>query len=147
MAKFKVPGLKGASGNMGGGAYKPGKYILDIEEVRIEPNGEKNFTRVVVRGEFIDGPAQDNGRDIKGAPFTTGITILEEGHRSYEQWAHIGVNELKALTTATGTATNADAFDPDELVGKTVEVTLRQKKGDDGEVRNEVRKWAKDPEA
>ena len=128
MAMVKVPGLKGSKGMVPFEAYAPGKYKVEINAVKLtEKENEKGKgVSWEFKSTILDSPEQANGKAADGRPYTFRIYLMDETHSSYEEWHHIGVDELESLRMACGIDKKGDSIDPDAFVGEKAVITVAQ---------------------
>lgn len=150
MAMVKVPGLAKSEG-MKGGAFTPyvdGEYALEITAADTEEKTSDKGTGTSFKFSFaiLEGPDQEDGKSPDGRKFTHFIYIMNEDHNSYEEWGHIGVDELESLRMAANVAKKGNAIDPQDFVGQKVRALLgtetEKREGKyQGQTRNKVREW------
>lgn len=147
MAKVTVSGLKGSTGMKGFEPLDSGRYRLRVVKVSIgAPKNNSPSDVWKFEMQVIDGPEQKDGSDVTKKKYFENCVIMQEAHPSFEQWGHIGVDQLKSMCLAFGVAPRGDEIDPDAFVGQEAEADIVQKLETDASTgqdrkRNNVNKW------
>lgn len=134
MAKVKTAGLSKAEGITPPAPLIRGQYEVRVENCEVKPSERSACDVVRVRYVVLGGPEQEDGREPAGRNLYETIALLKEEHPSYEDYSHIGVNQLKDLLKAAGAEiSKQDGWDPDQVVGAEIAVRVKVKPRDDGE--------------
>jgi hypothetical protein len=149
MATVKVPGLDKSKGMSGGDfvPYVEGEYGMECVSVKIEDKESDKGTGQSWEFKFtiLEGPDQADGKAADGRKFTRFIYLMNDDHQSFEEWGHIGVDELESLRIACGVDKKGSSIDPQAFVGEKCRAVLRVKEETKGpyagKKRNEVREW------
>lgn len=155
MPKVTIPGLGKSTGMKTVELLDTGKYVLEctkygFEESKKSPGINHKFTFEVVEG-IGDVETQKSGRDSKGMPFFENVFIMDQLHPSFEQYGHIGIDQIESMRRALKVSKKGDDIDLEAFVGKRCIAAIRQKadksmKNDDGspKINNEVSSWTAD---
>lgn len=152
MAKRKVPGFGKSKGKQGDvPLYPEGKYVFSVEDHKEKEAQNGLGTTHTYRLKTIDalGSAPEQEEMIDKTYFLR-IYEMFPDHNQFEEYGHIGTDELKSLFLATGAdaEVKGDTVDFDLPVGRTFVGTVKQKDGKDAEgnprKENEIRKYEPD---
>jgi hypothetical protein len=75
-----------------------------------------------------EGPEQKDGSESEGGKYTHFVQIMLPGHPSYEEWGHLGVDELASIMDAAGIERKGDNAPTEEDFHEagTVKVHLKR---------------------
>lgn len=155
MPKVTVPGLKESKGIQEFALLDPGKYSVEVlkvdeEESKRSPGMNYKFRMKVLEG-IGDAAVQKSGSKAAGMGYFENLFLMGEMHPQYEEYGHIGVDQLKSMVIAFKVPLKGDDLDFQAFIGKTCIIDVRQEqdkksKNDDGTPRvfNRVAKWTAD---
>jgi len=127
MAMTKIPGL-GKSEGMQGGNFKPyteGEYGLEITEVKLLP--KDSGTTIQFNTTILEGPEQEDGKSPDGKKKVHFVFLMNDEHPKYEEYGHIGVDEIESMRIACGIDKKGDSIDLQSFVGEKLRCTMRVK--------------------
>lgn len=155
MAKRQVAGLGKSKGRTAPAPPDPGDYLVEVTKAEDKDHDNGPGFGWFYRGTYqvLDGPEQQDGRDPTALKIYDNIFVMGEDHPSYDDWGQIGADTLADLQKAAGVKKKSDAFDPEEIFGKTfwVRIDHRTAEGqldDEGNPRKfvEVKRYWPDEE-
>lgn len=139
MATYKVPGFKASNGVQ---SFKPlvdGEYTLECQGVEIkDPKNPAPLDVWAFTFKVLSGPPQEDGKPAKGKSYKEWVSIMREEHPQFEEFGHIGVDQLKSMAVAMGVQSKGDSLNPEAFSGCKMTCHIGIEKGKDGKDRNRI---------
>jgi hypothetical protein len=127
VGRVSVPGLKASKGVKEWRNPDAGPYRMVCTKVELKESQKSPGFNWIFNWKIISGPKQADGSDPKGLPVKNSVFIMGEKHPSFEQWGHLGVDELKSICLATGVSPRGDDINPESFIDQTADVVLDTK--------------------
>jgi hypothetical protein len=127
--KLAVPGLAKSEGKKLPPPLVPGKYEVEIPKVPTSKDSE-NSDGVNITFELVvvGGPDQEDGSDPQGRLIFHRVFIMGPDHPSFEEWGHLGVDDLADMAAAFGVkVTRSDNIELEDFQGKVAIVSVGRK--------------------
>lgn len=145
MSTYKVSGLPSRSGEVKSPLMKPGRYVVTCTAAR-EPKRSKNDNGTLFGWDLNVTDALGNAADqdpnlYQGRNQYFSAFIMDEDHPGYDQWHHLGEEQLKNFLDAFGVPIADDGgFDPEDAVDNeaVAKIKVKKAKTEDDDDRNEV---------
>jgi hypothetical protein len=143
--KLSVPGLSSSEGKKLPPPLDNGRYQVEVPKVPTAKESEKSpGTNISWEFTVIAGPDQNDGSDPNGRVIRWNTFIMDEDHPQYEDYHHIGIDELADFANAFGVnVTRSNNIQLDDFQGKVAVLSVGQKEEEyEGEkrIRNTVKK-------